>query len=72
MGSATTGIGPLLIALAVAALTPIRGFGICSAQTFFIHDVARPAVMPARSENTLRSRRPAESGPKARALLAEV
>jgi hypothetical protein len=35
MGSATTGIGPLLIALAVAALTPIRGFGICSAQTFF-------------------------------------
>jgi DNA-3-methyladenine glycosylase II len=31
----------------VAALIPIRGFGLCSAQTFLIHDLARPAVVPA-------------------------
>jgi DNA-3-methyladenine glycosylase II len=39
--------GSLLIAVAVAALTPIRGFGLWSAQTFLIHDLARPAGVPA-------------------------
>jgi DNA-3-methyladenine glycosylase II len=39
--------GSLTIAIAVAALTPIRGFGLCSAQTSLIRDLARPAVVPA-------------------------
>jgi hypothetical protein len=45
----------LLIALAVAALTPIRGFGLWSAQTFLIHDLARPALVPAADPGTLRA-----------------
>jgi hypothetical protein len=36
----------LLIAVGLAALTPIRGIGLCSAQTFLIHALARPGVLP--------------------------
>ena len=44
-GAAVFSFGSLLIAVAVAALTPIRGFGLWSAQTVLIHNLARPAVV---------------------------
>jgi hypothetical protein len=44
-----------LIAVGLAALTPIRGIGSWSAQTFLIHALTRPAVLPAAGLGILRA-----------------
>src|SRR5262245_59626249 len=55
MACATNSVGELSIAVAVAALTPMRGFGLWSAQTFLIHDWARAVVVPAAGLRILRA-----------------
>jgi DNA-3-methyladenine glycosylase II len=55
MACATIGTGGLSTAVAMAALTPVRGIGSWSAQTFLIHDLARPAVVPAAGPRLLRA-----------------
>jgi DNA-3-methyladenine glycosylase II len=45
MACATIGITQLSMAVGLATLTPIRGTGIWSAQTFLIHALARAEVL---------------------------
>jgi hypothetical protein len=45
----------LLIAVGLAALTPIRGIGLWLAQTFLIRALARPAVLAAADLGILRA-----------------
>src|SRR5262245_36089745 len=55
MAGGIIGITRLSMAAGLATLTPILSAGICSAQTFLIHGVARPAVLPAADMGLVRA-----------------
>jgi DNA-3-methyladenine glycosylase II len=55
MACATIGITRLSMAVGLATLTPIRGTGIWSAQTFLIHALAGAAALAAADRGILRA-----------------